>query len=146
MEPFLLLGLLVAGGYVLGVIGFFRANTAHTELRSVRRALAELASRQAAVGASQASAAGSPDIAAESATNQLLDPRGVPATPGPPVPAIPVDPLWPALPPPPEGPPSLVRYPTGVRQPASNDSGTSSRSRGRTGRYTKAAIGSGGIG
>jgi uncharacterized membrane protein len=100
MEPFLLLGLLVAGGYVLGVIGFFRANTAHTELRSVRRALAELASRQAAVGASQASAAGSPDVAPGLATNQLLDPRGVPATPGPDVhePSPGFDPLGPGVP------------------------------------------------
>ncbi len=45
METFILLGLLLAGGYVLGIIGFFRANTAHTELRSLRRTLAELAAR-----------------------------------------------------------------------------------------------------
>jgi uncharacterized membrane protein len=46
MGMFLLLGLLVAGGYVLGIVGFFRANTAHTELRSLRRVLAEVAARQ----------------------------------------------------------------------------------------------------
>ena len=43
METFFLLGLLVAGGYVLGIIGFFRANTAHKQLAVLRRALADLA-------------------------------------------------------------------------------------------------------
>jgi uncharacterized membrane protein len=45
METFLLLGLLVLGGYILGIIGFFRANTAHTELAALRQAFAELAGR-----------------------------------------------------------------------------------------------------
>ena len=40
-----LLVLLVVGGYVLGIIGFFRANIALTELRSLRRTVAELAAR-----------------------------------------------------------------------------------------------------
>ena len=39
-ETVILLGLLLVGGYVLGIIGFFRANSAHTELRSLRRVLA----------------------------------------------------------------------------------------------------------
>ncbi len=43
MEPFLFLGLLVAAGYVLGIVGFFRANAAHAELRQLRRMLADLA-------------------------------------------------------------------------------------------------------
>ena len=42
METFIvLLALGLVGGYVLGIVGFFRANSAHTELRSLRRALAE---------------------------------------------------------------------------------------------------------
>jgi len=45
MEPFLFLGLLVAAGYVLGIVGFFRANSAHTELRALRRMLAEQAAK-----------------------------------------------------------------------------------------------------
>jgi uncharacterized membrane protein len=45
MEMFLLLGLFVAGGYVLGIVGFFRAQSAHTEVRILRRTLAELAAR-----------------------------------------------------------------------------------------------------
>ncbi len=48
MELFFLLGLLVAGGYVLGVIGFFRANAAHTELAALRRQFADLLARTTA--------------------------------------------------------------------------------------------------
>ena len=60
MEMFLLLGLLVVGGYVLGIIGFFRANTAHTELAELRRALARLAA-ESGVPATEPGAAGTPD-------------------------------------------------------------------------------------
>ena len=45
METFLLLGLFVVGGYVLGIVGFFRAQSAHAELASLRRMLEELAAR-----------------------------------------------------------------------------------------------------
>jgi uncharacterized membrane protein len=48
MEIFFFLGLLLVGGYVLGIVGFFRAASAHTELRSLRRTIAELAARPAA--------------------------------------------------------------------------------------------------
>jgi uncharacterized membrane protein len=51
MEAVLLLGLLVAGGYVLGIVGFFRAHSAHTELRALRRALVELTARIGPAGA-----------------------------------------------------------------------------------------------
>src|SRR5690348_3512364 len=44
---YLLLGMLVPAGYVLGVIGFFRANSAHTQLAALRRQLAELLARTA---------------------------------------------------------------------------------------------------
>ena len=43
MEIFFLLGLFVAGGYVLGIIGFFRANSAHRQLAALRRTLMERA-------------------------------------------------------------------------------------------------------
>jgi hypothetical protein len=42
---YLLLGLLVPAGYVLGVIGFFRANSAHTQVAALRRQLADLLAR-----------------------------------------------------------------------------------------------------
>lgn len=45
MEPFFLLGLLVVGGYVLGIIGFFRANSAHNELARLRRTITDLTAR-----------------------------------------------------------------------------------------------------
>jgi hypothetical protein len=41
MSAFILLGLLVIGGYVLGIIGFFRAGTALAELRALHRSPAE---------------------------------------------------------------------------------------------------------
>jgi len=47
MEIFFFLGLLLVAGYVLGIIGFFRASSAHTELRALRRAIAELTARPA---------------------------------------------------------------------------------------------------
>jgi uncharacterized membrane protein len=40
MDGFILLGLLLLGGYVLGVVGFFRAQSAHAEIQRLRRALA----------------------------------------------------------------------------------------------------------
>ncbi|MSP01664.1 MAG: DUF2339 domain-containing protein [Acetobacteraceae bacterium] len=45
MAILFILGLIVAGGYVLGIIGFFRAISAHAELRALRRALTELGAR-----------------------------------------------------------------------------------------------------
>jgi uncharacterized membrane protein len=48
MEFFFLLGLLVIVGWVLGIVGFFRAQAAHTELRELRRTLARSAPTQAA--------------------------------------------------------------------------------------------------
>ena len=45
---YLLLGLLLPAGYVLGIIGFFRANSAHTQLAALRRQIAELLARSAA--------------------------------------------------------------------------------------------------
>ena len=48
MEFFFFLGLLVMVGWVLGIVGFFRAQAAHTELRELRRALARPAPTQAA--------------------------------------------------------------------------------------------------
>jgi uncharacterized membrane protein len=47
MEFFFLLGLLVIAGWVLGIVGFFRAQAAHAELRDVRRALARSPPTQA---------------------------------------------------------------------------------------------------
>jgi uncharacterized membrane protein len=41
MSAIIFLGLLVIGGWVLGIVGFFRAGTAHAELRSLRRALGQ---------------------------------------------------------------------------------------------------------
>jgi uncharacterized membrane protein len=50
MESIFGLGLLIAGGWVLGVIGFFRALSAHAEIRKLRRAMAEsVAARQAPI-------------------------------------------------------------------------------------------------
>jgi uncharacterized membrane protein len=63
METFLLLGLFVAGGYVLGVIGFFRAQSAHTELRILRRTLAEVAARTAPAETPEAAPAETPEAA-----------------------------------------------------------------------------------
>jgi uncharacterized membrane protein len=74
MEPFLLLGLLVASGYILGIVGFFRANSAHTEIHALRRAFADLAAR---IGAEPA-----PFVVPPTAT-QTAGPSPVP----PPIPA-----------------------------------------------------------
>jgi uncharacterized membrane protein len=45
---YILLALLVPAGYVLGVIGFFRANSAHTQVAALRRQVAELLARPTA--------------------------------------------------------------------------------------------------
>ena len=47
MSIIFLFGLLVIAGWVLGIVGFFRAQAAHAELRALRRALAQAAPRQA---------------------------------------------------------------------------------------------------
>lgn len=41
METIVFIGLAIAGGWILGVVGFFRAIAAHTELRVLRRDLTE---------------------------------------------------------------------------------------------------------
>jgi uncharacterized membrane protein len=51
---YILLALAVPAGYVLGIIGFFRANSAHTEIAALRRQVAELLARPAAQLATQA--------------------------------------------------------------------------------------------
>ena len=79
MEPFLFLGLLVAAGYVLGIVGFFRANSAHTELRALRRMLAEQAARPSESPVAAQPAA--PEVAAF-ATGQPIPPTSL-STPGP---------------------------------------------------------------
>jgi uncharacterized membrane protein len=48
MEIFFLLGLLVIVGWVLGIVGFFRAQSAHAALRELHRTLAHPAPRQLA--------------------------------------------------------------------------------------------------
>ncbi len=47
-ETVILFGLFLAGGYILGIIGFFRANSAHAELRALRRMLDGLGAGAAA--------------------------------------------------------------------------------------------------
>ena len=101
---YLLLGLLVPAGYVLGVIGFFRANSAHTQVAALRRQLAEMLARPAVsfevpVAAGAAAAADAPVIPAP------LPPE--PETPGTPEPAI-AEPSAEAIatPPPPQRKPS----------------------------------------
>jgi uncharacterized membrane protein len=96
MEIFFLLGLLVLGGYVLGIIGFFRANTAHSELASLRRALAELAARPASRVAPEALVAEAAPITQETPAvgatvePEAVEPRSEPAAePVPPRPAPP---------------------------------------------------------
>lgn len=93
---YLLLGLLVPAGYVLGVIGFFRANAAHTELAALRRQVAELLARSAA-----------PSVTAAPVAEAPVSPAP------PPIPAPPPTPIQPAPriaepspPPPPDAKPS----------------------------------------
>lgn len=80
MSAFILLGLLVIGGYVLGIIGFFRAGTALAELRALRRSLANSAPPQwAPAGAAPADAFTavapvSQPAASEAATPEPTDP------------------------------------------------------------------------
>ena len=80
MEPFLFLGLLVVAGYVLGIVGFFRANSAHSELRALRRMLAEQAARpmehQLAGQFAAADQPATPEVAAF-ATGQPLGSRTI---------------------------------------------------------------------
>jgi uncharacterized membrane protein len=86
MEPIFVLGLLAVGGYVLGIIGFFRANSAHTKLEALRRSVAELAARS------------------------TVAVPGIPETSS--VPEAPVVALEPVAPPPPQPPIPPVPKPT----------------------------------
>ncbi len=81
METFFLAGLLVAGGYVLGIIGFFRANTAHAELRSLRRMLAELQAGRAAAEAAASTAPGFASAPAQEFVTPTTQGFGAPVAP-----------------------------------------------------------------
>jgi uncharacterized membrane protein len=114
MSAIIFLGLLVIGGWVLGIVGFFRAGTAHAELRSLRRALGQPAPHpwapvepvpaDATVApippAPQAATQAATPAAAEPAPPQAAEPVAAQpaATPAPP-PATPVTPTKPAPPP-----------------------------------------------
>ena len=93
MESALFFGLLVAAGYVLGIVGFFRANAAHTEIRALRRALDERMAAPAHAPASSITASSIPasSIPASSALAPTIPaPAQAPVqefvaeTPGPP--------------------------------------------------------------
>jgi uncharacterized membrane protein len=94
METVFLLGLLVLGGYVLGIIGFFRANTAHTELARLRRAFDELAARTAApsIATGATAAAETPVVTAPvppAAAAPPPEPAAEPLAPRPPARPVP---------------------------------------------------------
>jgi uncharacterized membrane protein len=76
---YLLLGLLVPAGYVLGIIGFFRANSAHTEVAALRRQVAELLARPLAPSEISVAAHTGPAIAASGLAETPVVPRTVEA-------------------------------------------------------------------
>jgi uncharacterized membrane protein len=101
---YIMLALAVPAGYVLGVIGFFRANSAHTELSALRRQLAELLARPST--ASDAPVAAGATLAAEA--SRLTETRVIPdaAEPSGAIPETPTTPQAQIA-----GPPSAVEPP-----------------------------------
>jgi uncharacterized membrane protein len=92
MEGFLLLGLLLAAGYVLGIVGFFRANTAHTEIQALRRTIAGLTRGETQVTPEPAAAIEVPRPIQSAAATPIVEPPPIPSqvtTPitEPPIPA-----------------------------------------------------------
>ncbi|MGA3001167.1 MAG: DUF2339 domain-containing protein [Acetobacteraceae bacterium] len=85
---YLLLGMLVPGGYVLGIIGFFRANSAHTQVAALRRQVAELLARSPAPAEAAVAAAPMVEPAAVAGTRITPEPPVTAplATPIPPEP------------------------------------------------------------
>src|SRR5271163_971350 len=93
MSGFILLGLLLIGGYVLGIVGFFRAGIALTELRALRRSLGQPASQPwAQVEPIPAEApfiatwAATQAVAPEAATREAAAPEAAEPPPSPPRP------------------------------------------------------------
>jgi uncharacterized membrane protein len=93
MSGFILLGLLLIGGYVLGIVGFFRAGIALTELRALRRSLGQPASQPWAQGEPIpaeapfiATSAATQAVAPEAATREAAAPEAAEPPPSPPRP------------------------------------------------------------
>lgn len=90
MEAFLLLLVLaLICGYVLGIIGFFRANTAHTQLRALRRAFDELAAKAPPPVAEAPAAVETSPVAAVVEPEPVNEPTDLTHVPLPPPPAKP---------------------------------------------------------
>ncbi len=93
MSVVIFLGIIAIGGWLLGIVGFFRAGSAHAELRDLRRTLVRSALRQPAPAESEAVPA--PGILS---TPTATTPTPVPPTPATPTPATPIAPVPPVIP------------------------------------------------
>ena len=71
MDGLILLGLLAIGGYVMGIVGFFIANGARSDLQALRR---EMKARFAAIGAPEVAEAVTPPPASPWATPVVVAP------------------------------------------------------------------------
>src|SRR6185312_9807723 len=91
---YILLALLVPAGYVLGVIGFFRANSAHTDLAALRRQVAELLAR-GTTASEAAVAAGAGAVEAPVLPRAPIAPEPVAPVPAAALPPEPVAPIAP---------------------------------------------------